>query len=193
MFVTLLMACTTTAAPEPQDASAASERAERVRNVDAPQMSDTRRAALELARKLEALAAADDPRLKKEEPAIRSLSERLDAPVPRREPVPAAEPAAAAERADAAEFEGGQSIFHAVHIASFRNMDLARAGWREYQGRRELSGYEARAEQVRLDSGIWYRVKAGPIDTVTQADALCRALKASGEWCAVTDFNGAEL
>lgn len=85
------------------------------------------------------------------------------------------------------------SVFHAVHIASYRSLDLARSGWGLYRQNPALAGLEAVAAPVTLDSGRWYRLKAGPFDTRGAAASVCAGLQAGGEWCQVTDFNGSPV
>jgi hypothetical protein len=83
----------------------------------------------------------------------------------------------------------------AVHLASYRSPVHALRGWAELEARHGgLAGLQARVSRVDLgDRGVFLRLKAGPFDTPAAAEAECDAIKASGEWCTVTDFAGEAL
>lgn len=91
---------------------------------------------------------------------------------------------------DAAAFDGR----FAVHLASYRNIKDAPAGWRSLQQKYPaLKGMEARLSPVDLGpgKGRFYRLKAGPLADQNQATALCAKLKAAGQsYCNPTDFGG---
>lgn len=93
------------------------------------------------------------------------------------------------------DLSGAHSVMSAVHLASYRDPAHALRGWAELEARHGgLAGLQARASRVDLgDRGVFLRLKAGPFDTPAAAEAACDAIKASGEWCAVTDFAGEAL
>lgn len=150
--------------------------------------------AMRLAGLLESAARTGDPRLERAAGEMAALETALTAPVtaavvdpePQPDPVTDALPPAP----DASRMA---SVFHAAHIASYRSLELAASGWQIYRQKPALSGLEAVAAEVELESGRWYRLKAGPFDTRGAAAAVCAGLEARGDWCAVTDFNGIRL
>ncbi|MGX6647926.1 SPOR domain-containing protein [Maricaulaceae bacterium MS644] len=93
------------------------------------------------------------------------------------------------------DLSGARSVMSAVHLASYREPVHAVRGWAELEARHGgLAGLQARVSQVDLgDRGVFLRLKAGPFDTPAVAEAACDAIKASGEWCTVTDFAGEAL
>lgn len=104
-----------------------------------------------------------------------------------------AAPATAAADAvpDIAEYGEGN---YAVHLASYRSKEASLDGWRRLQGLYpallgELSGHFAIFDVPSL-GGRFYRLKAGPFDGASGAQALCRSLSSAGEYCVVTVFDG---
>jgi len=148
--------------------------------------------ALRLARLLEEAARTGDPRLEAAQGKMDALEAALiAAPEPALERAEQSQPATLPPAPDTTRME---SVFHAVHIASYRSLELARRGWAIYAQNPVLEDLDAVAAPVRLaESGAWYRLKAGPFDTRGAARAACAALEARGEWCAVSDFNGRAL
>lgn len=142
---------------------------------------------------IEQAARTGDPRLETAAPEMQALEAALT-----HEPTLSQAGVRPLEAAPSALPPGPESgdmsrVFHAVHIASYRSLDLAEAGWTIYRQNPALTGLEAVAAPVTLDSGEWYRLKAGPFDTRGVAAAVCAGLQARGEWCQVTDFNGMTL
>lgn len=91
--------------------------------------------------------------------------------------------------------ETGQRF--AVHLASYRDRDSARAGWKTLVGRyeKELAGLEPHLDPLDLgggDSG-WLRLIAGPIGDVQPARAICETLQKTGSYCQVTVWRGMPL
>ncbi|WP_394694418.1 SPOR domain-containing protein [Hyphobacterium sp.] len=142
--------------------------------------------AARLAADLDRRARYDPAALDAVEDEMRTLALRLAAPP---EPLPEPDPVAP-------DPEGGQSLFHAIHLASYRVEENAVAGWQSLQVLfPDLLGTRtARVEEADLGSrGIFLRLKAGPYDTDAEARAACREVEAAGGWCAVTDFTGRAL
>ncbi|MEQ8405363.1 MAG: SPOR domain-containing protein [Oceanicaulis sp.] len=123
--------------------------------------------------------------------------ERALTRTPRPDPAPetAASPDAAPVPPAAPDLSGARSVMSAVHIASYRERRHAEAGWTQLEARHApLSGLAARLSRADLgERGVFLRLKAGPFDTPAAAEAACDAIKASGDWCAVTDFTGEGL
>lgn len=147
--------------------------------------------AARLAALLQAAARTGDPRLETAREEMAALESVLTA----REAAPQAQPQPqpAAALAPPPDLSRMEPVFHAAHIASYRSLDHAERGWAIYRRNPVLSGHEAAAAEVELDSGRWYRLKVGPFDTRGAAAALCAELEARGDWCAVTDFTGTAL
>lgn len=88
---------------------------------------------------------------------------------------------------------GARSVLSAVHLASYRNPDHVARGWAVLQEQAEgaLAGLEPRLAEVELgEQGRFLRLKAGPLDSQEEAEALCARLEGQGIWCQPTDFNG---
>ena len=84
--------------------------------------------------------------------------------------------------------EGG----YGVHLASYRVAANAQRGWQILSTRHEvLMGREARIAAVDLpEKGPFLRLKAGPFASRAGAVEACRMIKAMGDYCAVTTFDG---
>jgi hypothetical protein len=83
-----------------------------------------------------------------------------------------------------------------VHLASFRQVDAARQGWRELQAAHSdlLGGLDYRISEVQLSGGrgTFYRVKAGPFTDVASAEEVCNLMKARNAYCVLSDFTGTQ-
>jgi len=81
-----------------------------------------------------------------------------------------------------------------IHLASFREQDSARQGWRELQGAYSdlLGGLDYRISAVQLSGGrgTFYRVKAGPFTDTPSAEEICGLMKSRNAYCVLSDFNG---
>ncbi|MEE2525150.1 hypothetical protein V0U79_02145 [Hyphobacterium sp. HN65] len=142
--------------------------------------------AAQLASELDYRARYDPAALEAVDNEMRALALRLAAPA---EPPPEPDPIAA-------DPDGGISLMHAVHLASYRDEANAVSGWMMLQGLfPDLFGDRmARIEEADLGSrGLFLRLKAGPFDTAADARLACREVEATGGWCAVTDFTGRPL
>ena len=88
------------------------------------------------------------------------------------------------------------SILYGVHLASYRQLDQARAGWRTLQRENpnELGLLEPRVEFVSLnEKGDFVRLIGGGFSSQQKAQALCATLKQKGLYCAVAGFEGERL
>jgi len=91
---------------------------------------------------------------------------------------------------------GARSLFHAIHIASYRGEETARSGWQTLSAMfpEALDGLEPRVEGVDIpDQGFFLRLKAGPFNSAREADAACDPFRAAGVWCVPVDFTGETL
>jgi hypothetical protein len=131
--------------------------------------------------------ASDPGRVDAAAPEMAALEAAL-APAPPAVPAPPAPPAAPS-------LVDGRSVLSAVHVASYRDRDTAGRGWTLLSDRfGALAGRSARVQRVDLgERGVFLRLKAGPYDTPDAAEAACAEVRASGDWCAVTDFSGEAL
>ncbi|MBB5518812.1 SPOR domain-containing protein [Amphiplicatus metriothermophilus] len=88
------------------------------------------------------------------------------------------------------------SVLYGVHLASYRGVEEARAGWRRLQRENpdELGLLEPRLAEITLDArGTFLRLIGGGFSSAEKAAALCARLKARGVYCAVTGFDGERL
>lgn len=88
-----------------------------------------------------------------------------------------------------------RSVLYAVHLASYRQKENARAGWAEILARHggALAVADPMLEAADLgDRGLYLRLKAGPFDRLTAAQ-VCVTLTAEGQYCQVTNFSGTPL
>lgn len=78
----------------------------------------------------------------------------------------------------------------AVHLASFKNQELADKGWKEMIGRYpDLAAITPRVTQVTLpDQGTVFRLNAGPFADRAKAQEFCTKLK--GQYCEVVFLGG---
>ncbi|MGE0407766.1 MAG: SPOR domain-containing protein [Amphiplicatus sp.] len=88
------------------------------------------------------------------------------------------------------------SVLFGVHLASYRAVNDARAGWSKLQRDNpdELGLLEPRIIKVTIaDRGDFIRLIAGGFASEEKAGRLCRRLRAKGVFCAVTGFEGEKL
>lgn len=94
---------------------------------------------------------------------------------------------AAAPAAEAKEPVAKSGPQPAVHLASYRSPKEADRGWAQLRrAYRELIGsLEPEVTKVDLGpgKGVYYRLKAGPLENPGAADALCRKLKTRRQYC----------
>lgn len=91
---------------------------------------------------------------------------------------------------------GARSLFHAIHIASYRREATAQSGWQTLSAMfpEALDGLEPRVEGVDIPGqGYFLRLKAGPFNSAGAAEAACAPFRAAGVWCAPVDFTGETL
>jgi len=142
--------------------------------------------AARLAAELDRRSRHDPAALDAVQDEMRTLALRLAAPP---EPLPEPDPVAP-------DPEGGTSLFHAIHLASYRVEENAISGWEALQTLFPalLASRSARLEEADLGSrGMFLRLKAGPFDNADDARVACQEIEAAGGWCAVTDFTGQHL
>ena len=83
-----------------------------------------------------------------------------------------------------------------LHLASYRNLDRLREGWAELQAAHpaELTGLGVRVQRIDTGkNGVFRRLLAGPVNSRTAADGLCRVLSAKGVYCKTVTFSGNAL
>jgi hypothetical protein len=89
-----------------------------------------------------------------------------------------------------------ESVLFGVHLASYRHMEEARAGWRQLQrdNPEELGLLEPRVETVTIEGkGKFLRLIGGGFAARDKAEALCGQLKENGLFCSVASFEGERL
>lgn len=80
----------------------------------------------------------------------------------------------------------------AVHLASYRSAKQAENGWKQIMRAHGnlLSQLEHEVSRVKLGSkGTYFRLKAGPLQSVTDAKSLCNKLKRRRQFCDTTVMN----
>ncbi|MGD1934287.1 MAG: SPOR domain-containing protein [Candidatus Phaeomarinobacter sp.] len=83
-----------------------------------------------------------------------------------------------------------------LHLASYRTLDRLKEGWVELKTAHpaELSGLKVRVQRIDTGkSGVFRRLLAGPVNSRTAADGLCRTLAAKGVYCKAVTFSGNAL
>jgi hypothetical protein len=89
-----------------------------------------------------------------------------------------------------------ESVLFGVHLASYRHMDEARAGWRQLQRENpeELGLLEPRVEEITVEGkGQFLRLIGGGFASRDKAEALCGQIKSKGLFCTVESFEGERL
>lgn len=80
----------------------------------------------------------------------------------------------------------------ALHLASYRSKKDAERGWTQLRRahKSELGGLESEISRVNLGpKGTFYRLKAGPLASKSEAESLCRKLKRKRQFCEPTFMN----
>ncbi len=88
------------------------------------------------------------------------------------------------------------SVLWGVHLASYRRMEEASAGWAKLQRDNpdELGLLEPRIERVAVDGkGAYLRLVGGGFSSREKAKALCDELALKGVFCRVANFGGERL
>lgn len=88
------------------------------------------------------------------------------------------------------------SVLWGVHLASYRRMEEASAGWAKLQRDNpdELGLLEPRIERVAIDGkGAYLRLVGGGFSSREKAKALCDELAMKGVFCRVANFGGERL
>ncbi|MFN3835282.1 MAG: hypothetical protein ACK4NO_05215 [Glycocaulis sp.] len=160
-----------------------------------PALSADARQAERLAALLAGHARRDDPALAGARDEMTALEWALSAPRAGGEPEPEPETPIAPARVAAPGTAGGLSLFHAIHLASYREARHGAEGWTALQSQHaSLEGLEARLVPADLGAqGIYLRLLAGPFDTPEAAGAACGPIQSRGSWCAVLPFDGEPL
>lgn len=89
-----------------------------------------------------------------------------------------------------------ESVLFGVHLASYRQLEEARAGWRQLQRENpdELGLLEPRIEPISIEGkGDFLRLVGGGFSSREKAEALCAQLKAKGMFCSIAGFEGERL
>ncbi|HBS35149.1 MAG TPA: hypothetical protein DEA50_08755 [Parvularcula sp.] len=88
------------------------------------------------------------------------------------------------------------SVLWGVHLASYRRMEEASAGWAKLQRDNpdQLGLLEPRIERVDVEGkGAYLRLVGGGFSSREKAKALCDELAAKGVFCRVANFGGERL
>ncbi len=88
------------------------------------------------------------------------------------------------------------SVLWGVHLASYRHVEEASAGWAKLQRDNpdELGLLEPRIERVSIDGkGAYLRLVGGGFSSREKANSLCETLAAKGVFCRVSNFGGERL
>lgn len=88
------------------------------------------------------------------------------------------------------------SVLWGVHLASYRRMEEASAGWQKLQRDNpdELGLLEPRIERVSIEGkGAYLRLVGGGFSSREKATALCDELAMKGVFCRVSNFGGERL
>lgn len=88
------------------------------------------------------------------------------------------------------------SVFHGVHLGSYRSRATAADGWRSLRETYPVELDALSAKLARFDDparGAFERLIAGPFHTKEEARQLCRTLEEDGGYCAVMPYDGAPL
>ncbi|HEV7370670.1 SPOR domain-containing protein [Arenibaculum sp.] len=175
-FAAALAGCAATPATDPPQEEALAERLERLE-----------RDVAELRAQLASMQPGVD-RFVRIEGDIRDLLAQLSA-LPGTVS-PGAAPPAGPDPLDPTRAVGG----HALHLASYREPKQVGDGWRRLLARfpDQLGTLAPRVVGIDFGDGrgTFYRLKAGPLPDAASAEALCRLIRSSGEFCDATDFTG---
>ncbi|MCR9219831.1 MAG: SPOR domain-containing protein [Alphaproteobacteria bacterium] len=122
-----------------------------------------------------------------DEGRARSAAEAAPAPAANGRTAPSQPEASAAPTGGMTEQQAAASGAAALHLASYKQSANAERGWRQLSGANAdlLGGARPIVRQVDVPGkGMFYRLYAGPIASMEDARALCRALKARNVYCA---------
>ena len=79
-----------------------------------------------------------------------------------------------------------------MHLASYRSAKQAESGWVQIKRAHGnvLGSLDHEVSRVTHGSkGTYYRLKAGPLPSVSEAKSLCRKLKQRRQFCDTTVMN----
>ncbi|WP_022702062.1 SPOR domain-containing protein [Oceanicaulis alexandrii] len=162
-------------------------------SMGSPSIEGRARPALELAQLLEETAARHPDRVEAASAEMGALRAALLTP-PQTVSMTPQTTTPPMSFASAPDLEDAQSLLYAAHLASYRLLSNAEIGWRQLGVQLpSLSDTEPRVERVQLDQGEFLRLKAGPFDSRSEAQALCAQAEAAGLWCQATHFTGEAL
>ncbi len=88
------------------------------------------------------------------------------------------------------------SVLWGVHLASYRRVEEASAGWNKLQRDNpdELGLLEPRIERVSIEGkGAYLRLVGGGFSSREKAKALCDTLAVKGVFCRIANFGGERL
>ncbi len=80
-----------------------------------------------------------------------------------------------------------------VHLASYRSVKQAEDGWKLIQRRHRTVLKDMEHEVAKVDlgkKGVYYRLKAGPLDSAAEAKRVCADLKKRRQFCEPTTVGG---
>jgi hypothetical protein len=160
-----------------------------------PPIAETQEARIAdiVARELDRRARYDADSLAGVAPQLHALARALAGPQPVAE-----QPGSASGHLQAApeDMVTAPSLWHGIHLASYRSMAHTVAGWAQLQARfpDQLGDREARIETALIpERGEFLRLQAGPYDTLADASAACAAIEQAGEYCMPVAFSGLPL
>lgn len=109
---------------------------------------------------------------------------------PRPAPAEGSAPAVSPLAEQWATFEPGD---FAMHLASVRSPTAATEEWARIAEQLDLSPQIRQIEPQRIeisDKGVFYRVMGGPFDSAAAVEQACRAVKNTGQYCAIVAHDG---
>lgn len=123
-------------------------------------------------------------------PAIAARTPAPVAAAPKPVVAAAAQPARAAETQVAATEHGGASKGAVVQLAALTSEQAARAEWERLTKRWPdlFGGHQPAFSKIEHGGQVFWRVRMGGFDGVSQATVFCQRLRAKGGGCSVADF-----
>lgn len=112
-------------------------------------------------------------------PAVTRPAQTAEPPKTQTAPLPTAAQASATASSPVG---GGGYV---LQIGSYKSEAEANASWQAYKGAHSAaSGFAPNVRRAELGAkGTWYRLRLGPFASLSEANAACAKLKASGGSC----------